>query len=204
MRMSYFGDSYDFVKRSLLECFGELGKWAVVPMFTEAVEANSANELQLFLGAPLISTAVLTNENRYSYLKSAAIDQHLFIDPNTGLRLKEGGRNSLNYLFASELLLLAEQRGRFLTMVFDQSLGRVVESARRDEVTKKLRKLHEKELFGFAYYSHACFLVFSKDETVVNEAIGCISKGLGLTRASYRILDPLTSRTLGKQPSTAS
>lgn len=183
MRMAYFGDSYDFVKRSLLQCLSKLGPWSVVPMFTETVEAQDADALQLFLGMPLVSTAMLTNESRSSYFKSAAMDQHLFIDPNTGLRLKEiGGRKGSDYLFGRELLLITEERENYLTMVFDQSLGRAAESARRDEVTEKLRELHEKGLFGFAYYSHACFLVLSKDEALVNQARRSVNKGLGLPR----------------------
>jgi hypothetical protein len=157
-------------------------------MFTEAVDTHEVEELKVFFQKPVILSVRLTNENRSSYFKTAAaIDQHLFIDPNTGLRLSEGGRNSVNHLLLSELVLLAGQRPRFLTMVFDQSLCRAVKSARLDEVTKKLRKLHERELFGFAYYSHACFLVLSKDETVVNQARGCVNQGLGLPR--WRIVE---------------
>jgi len=153
-------------------------------MFTETVDTHEVEELKVFLQKPVISSLRLTNENRSSYFKTAAaIDQHLFIDPNTGPRLSEGGRDSVNYLLLSEIILLAGQRPRFLTMVFDQSLGRALESARRDEVKKKLRKLHEKGLFGFAYYSHACFLILSKDETVVNQARGCVNQGLGLPRS---------------------
>jgi hypothetical protein len=181
MRKKYFGDSYDFVKRSLLQCFIELGHWSAAPMFTEEIEPRDVNEWRMFLGIPLISDAVLTNENRSSYFNSAATAQHLFIDPNTGLRLTDGARDSVNYLFASELISLAEQRPRFLTMVFDQSLGRAAETVRCDEVTEKLRRLHEKGLFGFAYYSHACFLVLSQDETVLNKARGSLNLRNGFT-----------------------
>jgi hypothetical protein len=152
-------------------------------MFTDTVQDHEVEELRFFLQKPVIQTARLTNESRSLCFKSAAvIDEHLFIDPNTGLRLTNEGRNSVNYLFESELILLAVKRPRFLTMVFDQSLVRAVESARRNEVTGKLRKLREKGLFGFAYYSHACFLVLSKDETLVNRARGCVNQGLGLPR----------------------
>jgi hypothetical protein len=150
-------------------------------MFTEDVEARKVEAYRFFLQNPVISTGELTNENRLSYFKTAAaVDQNLFIDPNTGLRLTEGGKNSLNHLFESELLLLTEQRPRLLTMVFDQSLGRAAETVRGDEVIAKLHKLHEKGLFGFAYYSHACFLVLAKDETVVKQARGCLNQGMGL------------------------
>jgi hypothetical protein len=188
MRMTYFGDSYDFVKLSLLRCLRELGPWAVLPMFTETEDTDRANELRLFLGVPIISTEVLTNENRSSYFNTAATAQHLFIDPNTGLRLsKIGGKKALDYLFASELLDVTEHRPENLTMVFDQSLGRAAENARKAEVKGKLHSLRERGLFGFAYYSHACFLVLSKDQPVVNDARERVNQGLGLP--SSRLVD---------------
>jgi len=49
MQLKHLGDSYDFVKRSLLECLLPLGSWAVVPMFTEPRDAERANELEYVL-----------------------------------------------------------------------------------------------------------------------------------------------------------
>lgn len=95
MRMEHFGDSYDFVKRSLLQCLSELGPWSIVPMFTDDVDVREVEAYRFFLlQKPVISTGKLTNENRLSYFKTAAaVDQNLFIDPNTGVRLTEGGKS---------------------------------------------------------------------------------------------------------------
>ena len=153
-------------------------------MFTEPGEAERANELESFLDTKVVSTEVLTVLNRLSYFKSASIDHHLFIDPNTGLRLGDlGGRKALDYLFASELLLITQERENYLTMVFDQSLSRAAEDVRREEVRRKLNELRARGLFGFAYYSHVCFLVLSKDESLVNEARNRLNQGLGLPRS---------------------
>src|SRR5207244_11666328 len=98
MRLKYLGDSYDFVKRALLNCLTTLGPWAVVPMFTEPGEAERAAELQSFLKTRVIATEGLTAQDRSSYFKEATIDQHLFIDPNTGLRLIQArGKRALSY-----------------------------------------------------------------------------------------------------------
>ena len=184
MRLKYLGDSYDFVKRSLLHCLSALGPWSVIPMFTESGEAERASELEAFLKTTVIATERLTVQNRPLYFKEATIDQHLFIDPNTGLRLAEmGGKRALDYFLASELLLLSEKREKYLTMIFDQSLGRAPESARRDEIGEKLRKLNDKGLFGFAYYSHACFLILSGDQTISSDAKECLHQGLGLPKS---------------------
>jgi hypothetical protein len=181
MKLEYLGDSYDFVKLSLLRCLRVLGPWSVVPMFTKADDAERASELESFLKTTVIATEFLTTQNRTSYFENAAVDRHLFIDPNTGLRLsKMTGKRTLNYLLVSDLLLLSKDREKYLTMVFDQSLRRANDTERRLEVREKLRKLNEEGLYGFAYYSHACFLILSRDQTVSSDAKECLDQGLGL------------------------
>jgi hypothetical protein len=51
---------------------------------------------------------------------------------------------------------LVEMRPDALTLVFDQGLRRGFE---RPQVEDKLRYLRDYEVFGFAYVSHACFVV---------------------------------------------
>jgi hypothetical protein len=71
------------------------------------------------------------------------------------------------YLFASELVRLATKRPTSLTVVFDQSVGR---GSERLHLDGKIRELRHHEVYGFAYVSHACFLVASTDRPLVERA----------------------------------
>jgi hypothetical protein len=42
MKLQYFSDSYDIVKKSLIAWLA--GNWAVHPMFTEQVESQAAHD----------------------------------------------------------------------------------------------------------------------------------------------------------------
>jgi len=55
MRMSYFGDSYDVVKQSLLHWLQYFGQWSVHPMFTQPVSDKNISAFERFIGAKLIS-----------------------------------------------------------------------------------------------------------------------------------------------------
>jgi hypothetical protein len=50
MRMSYFGDSYDSVKQSLLRWLRPFGEWSIHPMFTEGVSAANVSGFEQFIG----------------------------------------------------------------------------------------------------------------------------------------------------------
>src|SRR5438552_3690504 len=126
MRMRYFGDSYDIVKQSLLRWLRSFGEWSVHPMFTEPIKPSDVAALEALLGAKVASTEVLTlDTDRVAYFSCASSCGHLFLDPDTGLRmLSTRGVRAPEYLFASELVRLSEQRSGSLTVVFDQSVGR--------------------------------------------------------------------------------
>ena len=168
MRMSYFGDSYDFVKQSLLRCLRDLGPWSSLPMLTEEATRSELSSFAAFLGTDLVSSTILApGADRASYFASACKCGHLFVDPNTGIRVEERGGRTSNYIFASELVNLAGQRPRHLTMVFDQALSR---GAVPIGLERKLKHLAAQKIFGFAYVSHACFMIVGKDRVLVNRA----------------------------------
>jgi hypothetical protein len=167
--MKYFGDSYDIVKQSLLRWLHPFGGWSVHPMFTEPVPPERATAFANFLGAEIVSTQVLTPAtDRSSYFSCAQFCKNLFLDPDTGLRLQRTSlERSPAYIFASGLINLVEMRPDALTLVFDQSLRRGFE---RPQVEEKLRYLRDHEVFGFAYVSHACFVVVGRDQDLVARA----------------------------------
>jgi hypothetical protein len=169
MRMSYFGDSYDVVKQSLLHWLQYFGQWSVHPMFTQPVSDANVSAFERFIGARLISTEVLSKDtDREAYFSCACSCGNLFIDPDTGIRLKDTrGVRAHEYLFASELLRITQRRAANLTVVFDQSVGRGSEQM---HLETKLRHLLKKELFGFGYRSHACFVILGRDNELIQSA----------------------------------
>jgi len=169
MRMRYFGDSYDIVKQSLLRWLQTFGEWSVHPMFTEPVSQQDVSAFEDFIGAKLISADVLTiNSDRPTYFSCASSCGNLFLDPNTGIRLTiTRGVRAPEFLFADELVQLTKQRPRFLTVVFDQSVGR---GSEHKHVATKLQHLLNHGVAAFAYRSHACFVIAGCDHSLVNHA----------------------------------
>lgn len=170
MNPRYLGDSYDIVKHCLLRWLSVLGPWAAHPMFTEPVNGHSAAMFSALLGVPLISTHVLAQaQDRDMYFASAqSCASHLFLDPDTGIRLKSThGKRAPAYLFVDELLRIASRQQRLLTLVFDQCLQR---GAERKGLATKLEALASSGVHGFAYRSHACFLVVAPNAEIVGLA----------------------------------
>ncbi len=165
MRMQFFGDSYDIVKRFLLRTIAPEATWAAFPMFTHEVAATDIEAFEAFLGVRVASRHVITRStNRATHLLASAGHRHVFLDPDTGVKLKpSNGASAVNYVFAPELIALCEQNHARLLLVFDQSVPRGKE---RKAVSDKLKYLRNKGLYGFAYHSHACFMVLSSSESV--------------------------------------
>jgi hypothetical protein len=121
------------------------------------------------LGAEVLATEVLTPTiDRASYFSCAEPCGNLFLDPDTGLRLRRTPpRKSPEYVFAPELIDLVRKRPDALTLVFDQSLRR---GSERLQVGEKLRHLRYHEVFGLAYVSHACFVMVGQDRELMDPA----------------------------------
>ena len=189
MRMRYFGDSYDIVKQSLIRWLSDFGPWSAHPMFTEAVTAADVSAFESLLGVKVVSTEVLTlDTDRSAYLACGSACGHLFLDPDTGLRMRPTrGVRAPEYLFAGELLRLAEARPTSLTVVFDQSVGR---GSERLHLQGKQRELRHHGLFGFAYVSHACFVVVGRDRALVDRARSRIVAQSHLPESRFLPVDP--------------
>jgi hypothetical protein len=184
MRMRYLGDSYDIVKQSMLRWLDVFGAWTVHPMFTEATTADEVNTFQFLLNAKVISKEVLTLEsNRVKFFECCKSAQNLFLDPDTGLRFRTTrGRRAPEYLFSNELIEIINGRESFLTMIFDQSVGR---GAERLHLTRKLSSLKHQGIEGFAYISHACFLVLSRSSAKVVQAKQHLLEQSGLPASRF-------------------
>src|SRR5436309_2796668 len=147
MRMRFFGDSYDIVKQSLLSWLRSFGEWSAHPMFTETVSAADVAAFESLLSVKVVSTEVLTlTTDRSAYFACTSSCGHLFLDPDTGLRmLSTRGVRAPEYLFASELLRMSEQRPGSLTLVFDQGVGR---GSAHLYLESKLRELRRYGILG--------------------------------------------------------
>jgi len=174
MKPSYLGDSYDIVKQSLLRWLGIMGTWATHPMFTEPVSPQQADDFAHLIGTRLLSMDQLTDDtNRSTYLAPASeCDEHVFLDPDTGIRLKPTlGKKSPFYIFGPELIEIVQARSNRLVMVFDQSLAR---GSERQQLQKKLQAFSTQGIHSVAYVSHACFVVLGSDNSLIESALRLI------------------------------
>jgi hypothetical protein len=106
--------------------------------------------------------AITRSTDRATHLSTAANHRHVFLDPDTGVKLKPfTGANAVKYVFGPELVRLCSQNHERLLLVFDQSVPRGKE---RTAVVAKLTYFRERGIHGFAYLSHTCFLVLSSSE----------------------------------------
>jgi hypothetical protein len=169
MHPSFFGDSYDLVKRSFLEWLQPLGNWAVHPMLTEAPSAEFLEKFPRLMGVPLVSEEVLEKStDRARYFGSCKGFQHLLVDPNTGLKLSSGTQeHSPDHLLDTDLRFLVNLRPGTLTMIFDQSLQR---GRAEPDLRAKLDHLRSEGMYAFAYKSHACFVFVSREPDVTESA----------------------------------
>lgn len=139
-------------------------------MFTEPVAEEEARAFGNFLNTPLLSIDQLSvRSDRPAYFAEAtACSSHLFLDPDTGLRLKPvGGKKAPAYVFGTDLQAIASARPDRLTLVFDQSLSRRGQHA---ALVEKLAGLHALGLPSIAYESHACFVLVAPNERAIDEA----------------------------------
>ena len=171
--MDFFGDSYDVVKRYLLGTLAPDAVWRAFPMFTHDATHQQVADLEAFLRVKVAAPDALTRlTNRAAHLQADVSWTHVFLDPDTGVRLDVcGGEASTRYVFGLELIGLCRQRPDRLVLVFDQSVPRGRE---RESMEAKLSYFREREVVGFAYRSHACFLVLSATQSVVDAARGLL------------------------------
>lgn len=169
MRMQFLGDSYDVVKRFLLRTVAPEAKWIAFPMFTHEVAAGDIAAFEAFLGVSVASPHAITKStDRATHLSALTNHRYAFLDPDTGVKLKpSNGASAVKYVFGPELVSLCKQNRDRLLLVFDQSVPRGKE---RKAVAAKLTYFRERGLHGFAYLSHACFLVLSGSESVCRAA----------------------------------
>ncbi|MGH9779648.1 MAG: hypothetical protein ACRD5I_14680 [Candidatus Acidiferrales bacterium] len=188
MKLRFFGDSHDIVKKSLLGWLIDFGPWAAHPMFTHAVSDAQATEFERFLGVSLISTAVLhPRSDRERYFATQQEVGSIFLDPDTGIRLKRFQGNLANrFIFADELARLTDSRPRGLTLTFDQSLARGREQA---QLRRKLSHFRDLGIHGFAYVGQASFVVLGRSADLTHRAREQLLSASALP--AHRVIDDI-------------
>lgn len=182
MDLKHFGDSYDIVKKSLLCWLRDFGPWQAHPMFTHQVTDAESREFSAFLGVELLSTDVLTsNSDRDAYFSGFQVQRSIFLDPDTGISLKKQDAPH-KYVFGKELVAIVTARESGLALVFDQSLARGKEHS---QVQAKLDYFVTHGIHGFAYVSHASFLVLGKSKLQVDDALRQLQKESRLPRKRF-------------------
>jgi hypothetical protein len=185
MKLQYFGDSYDIVKKSLIAWLLEFGSWVTHPMFTEPFEREKAEAFSRLLGTPLLSIDVLIpRTNREEYFSACGTAGNLFLDPDTGVRLEPyRGKKAENFVFGPELVEWCRQRSGALTLVFDQSYSRSIK--KNGLLQGKLHYFAREGISGFAYDSHATFLLLGADGELVQRARNHLLKISGLPESRF-------------------
>lgn len=182
----HFGDAYDIVKRSFLGWLAGLGSWCAHPMFTHDVTDDAADQFAKLLGVQLISRERLhVGTDREAYLGVCNRSSHVFLDPDTGLKVGRG--ESPEYLFTDELVRLAEARPEFLTLTFDQSLQRGNEE---NQVRSKLEHLSERGICGLGYVSQVAFILVGRDVALVKRAHEAITGQSELPISRFLLATP--------------
>ena len=203
MRAEFLGDCYDIVKQSLLRCLGSIGTWATHPMFTESMAPEKASAFSCLLGTRLLSKETFTRDSdRSVYLAPARnCGYHVFLDPDTGIRLEPTrGKKAPLYVFGTELVEITSARPDYLTLVFDQSLARGRE---REQLGDKLSYFADHGLHGFAYASHACFVLLGKDGSLVKKALDTLKRESRLPDSRFVKQEPQSNQLRLPSPAQA-
>ena len=174
MHPSKYGDTYEMAKLCMLDwlSFGE--EWLIHPMYFPPRNEERDETFPCWYAEFLRVRLVTGNIQQRADLQNvvAANPGHLFLDPDTGLRL-DGARRR-QFVSIDEFINIARSpaRDHKLVLVYDQSInfdhGRA--GSRRQQVRRKLCRLHVAKVHAVAYVSHVAFLWASTDRGVVDAA----------------------------------
>lgn len=180
MDLKHFGDSYDIVKKSLIAWLSDLGPWSAHPMFTHHVSSEAAQKFARFLGVRLLSRERLHSESdRIGYFSVCDGAQHVFLDPDTGVKVTPVAPSKApHFLLSDDLVRLAKARPGWLTLAFDQALPRGMDP--QPQIRAKLTHFAANGLQSFAYVSHASFIIFGCRRTQVERAYRTVLTKSGL------------------------
>lgn len=161
MQRSWFGDSYDIVKRFFCGVLREMGfAVRVEPMFTGDW---SGDEERFF--------RFVSSGDEDPRQPNPAAPTAVLVDPDTGI----GSRRGPGHCTIDDVA--AHARGHDLVLVFDQAFSRA--GSARSKMETKLETLRQCGAVGFYYDSHARFMFASRSrETLKRVRTGLLRTGL--------------------------
>lgn len=170
MRFEYFGDSYDIVKRALVQWLAPLGPWYVQPLFTDDVSPQQAVAFARFLGARLVHPFQARNaKEREIALEACKARGNVFVDPDTGVVLSRPGKLvKPTHLSTASLHALSTENPDHVIVSFDQALRR---EAPEESLRSKIAWLAQEHIAAVAFRSHASFLFCSTSADRVGNVI---------------------------------
>ncbi len=195
MKSQYLGDSYDHVKRVLIEGSSK-DNWISAAMMTaDATEEELVSYgtfLKCEVPAQFVSAPQAKHRGEYferlrQYCRKTR--SNIFLDPCTGVRPEDRFRPSMReHVATSEIAqLISGTEHPELLLCFDQSLARGSEDQGRAE---KLRILSRERVRAFYFKSHASFLCASSDHQVLDEWFqGLLAIGLPSSRFQHQELN---------------
>ena len=180
MDPDYFGDSYDFVARTLLSVKPHNRDFLEVPMFTEDSEEAKRKEHIAFLGVkrPLWDECLVPEYRRHraNWLERIRTivrkgPYHLFLNPNTGIRAGDNeGKKPRDYIGMNDLKVLLKDSGDMLLLCYDQSFAYDTKENLRERRAEKLRELENAGgIYSCYFWSHTCFLAASCNEKTLSK-----------------------------------
>lgn len=169
MNRKHLGDSYDIVKRFLLHAIAPRTVWAAFPMLTDNWKSADIVAYENFLHVKVAQPKVIDSSfNRAEYFSVSLRNQWIFIDPNIGVKVTLSDKiRSSEHVLSCELIWLCDGNDDRLVLAYDQSHPRGKEAA---SIKGKLDHFGRQGISSFAYLSHACFLVMSRNEANLRSA----------------------------------
>ena len=174
MELRHLGDDYDIVKRVLLRSLNPNSGWGIIPMFTHQWPEDQVSVYADYLGGTVLTTEIVDGAtDRRGYFAAAASAGDVFLDPNTGVPERNVSQQDLpKYVRMRELCEMVGRRPNRLTVVYDQSIANGADASEVE--TRKLARLNECGVVGFAYAAQVSFLILSGSRAIIGQAKAAI------------------------------
>jgi hypothetical protein len=173
MNPKYFGDSYDIVKRFFCGVLSDLGYEVFVDSkFTGDWSGKEADFHRLIGASPVVAGE--------SPAENASV---LFLDPDTGVRVRSGRQH------VSFSRLAQEANHYDIVFAFDQSFSRNNDA--RSTMTEKMEMMRSLGCHAMYYNSHARFLFVSREAERLDRLRDHL-RGIGLPHLRLLMLSDLS------------
>ncbi len=174
MHPSKFGDTYEMAKLCMLGWLAPDEEWLIHPMYfpakSEAPDETFPCWYADFLGVRLVRGNIKQRPKLVDAV--AANPGRLFLDPDTGLRLNKAKLRQ--FVNVEEFIAIAHSpaRERKLVLVYDQSINfnHGEAGTPRQQVRRKLCRVHDANVHAVAYVSHIAFIWASTEPEIVSAA----------------------------------